>query len=136
MPGPSEKAVRRTFGVLYLLTTALILCGVFLGLPTRYAVVDVGGGALGGLLALTAVALLAGHARGQMLARMASYVTLALGAIVIVLLASSAGYLRGAYGPVGQGGALIFVFVIALVFPYTIALPCACLVWVGPRSRS
>ena len=119
---------------MYLLTATLILCGVFLGLPTRYAPVDVGGGALGGLLALTSIALLVGHARGKMLARVASYVTLALGAIVIVMLASSAGYLRGAYGPVGQGGALIFVFVIAMVFPYTIALPCACLVWVGPRN--
>lgn len=135
MPAPSETAVRRTFGAMYLLTAALILCGVFMGLPTRYAVVDVGGGVLGGLLALTSVALLLGHVRCKMLARVASYVTLAFGAIVIMLLASSAGYLRGAYGPVGQGGALIFVFVIALVFPYTIALPSACLVWVGPRSR-
>lgn len=135
MSGPSETAVRRTFGVAYLVTAALILGGVFLGLPTRYAVVDVCGGVLGGLLALTSGALLVGHARGKAIARVASYVTLALGALVIVLLASSAGYLRGAYGPVGQGGALIFVFVIALVFPYTIALPLACLVWVGPRSR-
>ena len=127
--------MRRAFGVAYLLTATLILVGIFMGLPTRYAVVDVTGGALGGGLALTAAALLAGHTRGKSLARVASYVTLALGATVIVLLASSAGYLRGAYGPVGQGGALIFVFVIALVFPYTVALPCACLVWVGPRSR-
>ncbi len=136
MSGPSETAVRRTFGVAYLVTGALILGGVFLGLPTRYAVVDVCGGVLGGLLALTSVALLVGHARGKAIARVVSYVTLALGALVIVLLASSAGYLRGAYGPVGQGGALIFVFVIALVFPYAIALPSACLVWLGPRSRS
>jgi hypothetical protein len=118
---------------MYLLTSALIFVGIFLGLPTRYALVDVTGGVLGGLLLLTAIALLVRHARSKALARVTSFVTLALGALVIVMLASSAGYLRGAYGPVGQGGALIFVFVIALVFPYTVALPLACLVWVGAR---
>jgi hypothetical protein len=136
MSPPSDRAVRITFGVAWLVTAALLLAGIFMGLPTRYAPVDVTGGVLGGLLTATAALLLLNHARGKLLARVASWVTLGLGILVIALLSSSAGYLRGAYGPVGQGGALIFVFVIALVFPYTVALPCACLVWVGPRSRS
>jgi hypothetical protein len=126
--------VRISFGVAYLVTAALLGAGVFLGLPTRWAVVDVGGGLLALLLFATGAGLVLGRAFATRLARPVSWAALAVGVLVIALLSSSAGYLRGAYGPVGQGGALIFVFVIALVFPYLVALPCACLVWLGPRK--
>jgi hypothetical protein len=130
---PPPRAQRITFGAFFLVTALLVGVGVFGGLPTRWFPVDGVSGAIVGLFAAAGVSLLLGLRWAKMIARVACFFSLAIGMLVIALLASSAGYLRGAYGPVGQGGAIIFTFVIALVIPYLIALPSACLVWIGPR---
>jgi hypothetical protein len=134
-PTPSPpRAQRITFGAFFLVTAALIGVGVFGGLPTRWFPVDGMSALLIGLFAAAGISLLVGLRWAKLIARVASFFSLGVGMLVVVLLASSAGYLRGAYGPVGQGGAIIFTFVIALVIPYLIALPSACLVWLGPRK--
>jgi len=60
---------------------------------------------------------------------MAAGVTLALGLVLVGALAVSASYLAGIYGPVGRGGAVLFILVMALAIPYLVALPGAELVW-------
>ena len=68
------------------------------------------------------------------MARVASTVTLVLGLLLVGTLAVTVSYLRGIYGPVGRGGALILTLVTALVLPYLVVLP-GQLVWLGPPWR-
>jgi hypothetical protein len=69
-------------------------------------------------------------------ARVASTVTLVLGLLLVGTLAVTVSYLRGIYGPVGRGGALILTLVTALVLPYLVVLPAVQLVWLGPPWRA
>ena len=54
----------------------------------------------------------------------------------VAILAWTASYLFGVYGPIGKGGAVIYLFVLALALPYLVAVPALRLVWVGPRERA
>jgi hypothetical protein len=60
---------------------------------------------------------------------------LALGLLLVIVLAATAGYLSGIYGPVGKGGAGVLVVVALLAVPYLIALPGAQLLYLGPREK-
>src|SRR5437867_3195989 len=98
-----------------------------MGLPTRWWPIDT---------AAIVVALALGSAAGMLFAnrlaivvRYACALVLAIGLLFIALLAISASHLAGVYGPIGQGGALLMLLVIALAIPYLIALPAAQLVW-------
>ena len=51
----------------------------------------------------------------------------------MTLLALTASWLAGIYGPVGAGGAAIMALVAALALPYLVVLPCVELVWLAPR---
>ena len=48
---------------------------------------------------------------------------------------SVASWLYGVYGPVGKGGAALFILVAFLVLPYLVVFPAVLLAWVGPRQR-
>jgi hypothetical protein len=123
------------FGALNLVSAMLLGVGVFLGLPDRYLPVDAGAVLLILLLSIAGVGLLAGARWSQQVATVAASATLGLGLLLIALLSISASYLAGIYGPVGRGGAVIFVLVIALAVPYLVVLPAAQLVWLA-RARS
>ena len=101
----------------------LLVIGIWLGLPARYALVDVLGTGVAALYAIAAAGLLSGAKWGRSLAGVASYVALTLGAVTVTLLAMSAAHLAGLYGPVGSGGALLLGTVALLVLPYLVALP-------------
>jgi hypothetical protein len=122
------------FGVADLLTGALVLFGVFAALPARWAPVDVPAGLLGALEIAAGGALLARVAWAERLARAAAAVALALGLFVVSLLAVTASWLSGVYGPVGAGGAIILALVAAMVLPYLVVLPVVQLVWLRPRA--
>ena len=68
----------------------------------------------------------------ERVARLASFVTLALGLALVTALVVAASYLSGIYGAVGRGGAVILVLVSALALPYLVALPVSQLLWLGP----
>lgn len=106
-----------------LAVSVLLMAGIWLGLPARYAVVDVLGTGVAALYAVAAFGLLSGAKWGRFVAGAASYVALALGAVTVSLLAMSAAQLAGLYGPVGSGGALLLGTVALLVLPYLVALP-------------
>jgi hypothetical protein len=121
------------FGVADLVTAALVLYGVFVALPARWWPVDAAGAGLGALELAAGAALLSRHGRAGALARAASAVALALGLFTVTLLAVTASWLSGVYGPVGAGGAIILGLVAALALPYLVVLPVVQLVWLRAR---
>jgi len=60
---------------------------------------------------------------GRPLARIACWSLLAFSAIVVLLLVVSSAYLRGVYGPLGQGMAVMTLLVAALVVEGFALLP-------------
>lgn len=130
-----KKAPRIAFGVINLGVAALVAWCVFRGLPTRWWVADTGGAIVTALMAASGAALLANHRLAEKVTRVAAGVVLAHGLALFAALALTASWLYGVYGPVGKGGAALFVLVTLLVVPYLVVLPAALLAWVGPRSR-
>lgn len=116
-------------------TSALVAVGgVFGGLPARYAPVDVTAVIIGIACVASAVLWLVDSRWAERVARVVNMVVLALGVVLVVVLAWTASYLSGIYGPVGKGGASLLLFVAALVLPYGIALPAAQLLYLGKRK--
>lgn len=130
---PARKPWSRLFGAADLIAALVIGVGVFAGLPARWSPVDVPAAILVGLLGASGVLLVLGHPRALIVARIAAYVALAAGLVLVLLLALSASWLSGVYGPVGRGGALLLGLVAALVVPYLVFLPSAQLLWLGDR---
>jgi hypothetical protein len=122
------------FGVGHELTALLLIVGVFMGLPARWMPVDTVAGLLVVLHVGAGALLIQGHGRAKDVARIASMASLGVGLLFIAILAWTASYLSGIYGPVGRGGAIIMVLVIALALPYLVALPAGELLWLGPRK--
>jgi len=129
------RRVRRAFGIANVVAAAVALFGVFVALPTRWMPVDAGSLVVGALLAASGAGLIANKPWASKVARAASFAVLAVGLAFVALLAMTASYLSGIYGPVGRGGAVILVLVAALALPYLVILPAAQLVWLGPREK-
>ena len=123
------------FGIADVVTAAVIALGVFVGLPSRWAPVDMAAGALVLLDLASGVGLLASRPWAARVARWASGVALALGAWLVTILAVTAGWLSGVYGPVGLGGAVVLALVAALALPYLVVLPVVRLVWLREGAR-
>ena len=107
----------------------IVLYGVFGALPARWAPVDVSAAAIGAMLVASASAIVGKMRFAVPLARAAAWVSLGVGLLLVAVLAMTASYLSGIYGPAGKGGAVLMVFVGALVVPYLIAIPAAQLVY-------
>jgi hypothetical protein len=117
------------FGVTDLVTAGVIALGVFVGLPSRWAPVDLPATALVLLDLASGVGLLSRQPWAERVARWSSLVALAAGLWLITVLAATAGWLSGVYGPVGLGGAVILALVAALALPYLVVVPVVRLVW-------
>ena len=117
------------FGVADLVTAAVVVLGVFVGLPSRWAPIDVAAVALALLELASGAGLLASRPWAPRVARWASVIALALGLWLVAMLAITASWLSGVYGPVGLGGAVILALVAALALPYLVVLPVVRLVW-------
>ena len=123
------------FGVANALTGTLVAVGVFAGLPSRWWPVDAAAAVLVGLEVVSGAALVAGARWAEKLARAASAVSLALGLFTVTILALTASWLSGVYGPVGRGGGLALALVAALALPYLVVLPSVELLWLR-REKS
>lgn len=123
------------FGLADLVTAALVGLGVFVALPARWWPVDVAAGVLTVLEATAGIALVSRVGWGELAARIASAFALAAGLFTVTVLAVTASWLDGVYGPVGKGGAIILGLVAALALPYVVVLPLVELVWLRPRRR-
>jgi hypothetical protein len=132
--GAKRRTVERIFGVTDLVAAAVIVLGVFVGLPARWWVVDAPAAVLTVLLAAAGLGLVGGAVWATRVARVASIVALAAGLVLVTTLAVTASYLSGVYGAVGLGGSVILVLVAALALPYLVAFPAAQLLWLGPAG--
>jgi hypothetical protein len=125
------------FAIGDLITAGVLTLGVFVGLPSRWAVVDLPAVVVVALHVASGAGLLAGKSWAPQTARLASAVSLVLGLSLITVLALTASWLSGVYGPVGLGGALVLVLVAALALPYLVALPVVRLAWMrGVRGQA
>jgi hypothetical protein len=113
-----------------------VVASVFRLLPTRWWIVDVGGGVMAILLGASSVTLLLDRPIAERVTRVAAAVVLTLGLALFAALALTASWIQGVYGPVGRGGGIIFGLVAALVLPYAVVLPAIELLWVGRRAIS
>jgi len=129
------KRARIGFGAANIGVSALVGWGVFRGLPTRWLPVDALALLVVVLMASSGAALLANHGAKERLTRIAAGVVLVIGLALFAMLALTASWLAGVYGPVGKGGAAIFVLVALLALPYLVVLPAVELAWIGPRGR-
>jgi hypothetical protein len=128
---------RRTvwlIGAVDLFTAALVVFGVFGGLPARWWPVDTAAAALAAIEVASAVALFARLPWAARIAQVAGAVALALGLLAVSLLAVTASWLSGVYGPVGRGGAIVLLLIAVLLVPYLIALPIVQLLWLRPPA--
>ncbi len=125
------RAVAVAFGLIDIGSAILIYIGVFEGLPARLWLVDAGAALLVLLFSAAGAALIADTPWAARAALVASIASLALGLVLVTVLALTASYLSGIYGPVGRGGALILGLVAALALPYLVAIPLAQLAWIG-----
>jgi hypothetical protein len=123
------------FGIADLVTAAVVVLGVFVGLPSRWAPVDAAAVVLTGAQVAAGVGLLAARAWAPRVARAASALSLALGLGLVTMLVVTASWLSGVYGPVGAGGAVVLVLVAALALPYLVVLPVVQLVWLRGDGR-
>ncbi len=124
------------FGIADLLTAAVVGLGVFVALPSRWWPVDSAAVVLTTLQLAGGIGLVARTTWADRAARVASAVALAMGLFVVTVLAVTASWLSGIYGPVGTGGAIILALVAVMVLPYLVVLPAVQLVWLRPTSRA
>jgi hypothetical protein len=120
---------QRKIAVMQLGMGALLLIGVWMGLPARYWPLDLGGSALALLCLASGAGLLARKPWGARLARVTSWIALACGLALTTALGSAIAHLAGSYGPVGAGGAALMFTIALLVLPYLVGLPLLHLAW-------
>ena len=113
----------RLYGVLDLAFAAAYGWIGFVVAPGRSTGFSLALGALIALLALAGAGLLAGAGWARKLAIAVSLVQLAFAAATVLGLIASAAYLKGVYGSVGQGIALVTILVAALVIEGFALLP-------------
>ena len=128
-----ERRPSLAFGAVNLMVAALVALGVFRALPTRWWPVDTVAAILIALLVAAGVGLIRRAPWAPRVAQLASLVVLGVGLVLVAVLALTASYLSGIYGPVGRGGALILGLVAALVLPYLVAIPAWQLMWLGAK---
>jgi hypothetical protein len=117
-------------------TAALIVFGVFVGLPARWWPVDCVAAVLAGVELVSSVALVAGAVWAASVARVAAGLALAIGLVLVSTLVMTASWLSGVYGPVGQGGAIVLALIAALALPYLVGLPVLQLLWLAPGAKA
>jgi hypothetical protein len=113
----------RLYGALDLAFAGLYAWLGFRVVPSRSTAFTV---ALAGVIALLAAAgagLLARARWGRALGIAASAVLLGFAALVVVGMVASSAYLRGVYGPLGQGMAIVGLLIAALVVEGLALLP-------------
>lgn len=135
LTGMLSRRAALVFGIADLLTAAVVGMGVFAALPARWWPVDSAAAVLIVLEVAAGAGLVAGTAWAERAARAASAVALALGLFLVTVLAVTASWLSGVYGPVGAGGAIILTLVAVMALPYLVVLPVVELVWLRPPPR-
>jgi hypothetical protein len=133
---PLARGPALGFGALHFASAGVVAIGVFGGLPERYFPVDSVAFVLALLNLVSGVGLSMRASWGAACAKVAAAASLVVGLLLVGTLTVTASYLAGIYGPIGRGGSIIFVLVLALTVPYLVAIPATELVWLGRVARS
>lgn len=124
-PAPDASPPHPVMAGLDIFIAAVMILGIWLGLPTRWWPVDVFGSALAMALTASGAALLLRTPWAEKLAWGVGLVTTVVGMTTFTALAFTASTLAGMYGPIGGGGALLLLFIALLFFPYLVVFPAA-----------
>lgn len=116
-------AVIKLYGALDLGFAALYAWFGFVLTPGRSTAFNLALALVCVLLAGAGAGLLAGARWSRTLATVACWTLLVFSAVVVALLVASSAYLRGVYGPLGQGIAVLTLLVAALVIEAFALLP-------------
>jgi hypothetical protein len=133
---PLPRRTASILGVVHVFTAALVAFGVFGALPARWWPVDSAAVALVAVETAAAIGLFAGAGWALRVARAAAALALGMGLFAVSLLAVTASWLSGIYGPVGRGGSIVLTLTALLAFPYLVGLPVAQLLWLRPTSAT
>ncbi|MDB4965309.1 MAG: hypothetical protein JWN44_998 [Myxococcales bacterium] len=126
----------KLYGALDLAFAALYAWFGFVFTPGRSSAFNLALGLVCALLAAAGAGLLVGARWGRTLAIAACGLLLAFSAVVIVLLVASSAYLRGIYGALGQGMAIMSLLVAALIVEAFALLPLFQLRFMLGRARA
>lgn len=124
------------YGALDLLAAASYAYVILALAPSRSPLVTGVFLAVSALLAAGGVGMLSRRRAGLRLAALAGGVMLAACAVLLLLLVSSAAYLHGIYGGVGQAGSVIALLVAAVVFEAVGLLPALQLAYIRRLLRA
>ena len=106
-----------------LLLAAIVTLGVWVGLPARWVWIDLPLSALALVCTIVSGGLFTRKVWALRVVRWLLWVELAVGTLIVSLLALSIAQLAGSYGPVGAGGAVLMGTIAALIVPYLVVLP-------------
>ena len=116
------------------LASLLLLAGIWLALPSRWAPVDVIGTALGVCGLISALGLFANKPWARRVALALSWAALVIGAATVTALCLALAHIAGLYGPIGKGGAMLLGTIAALILPYFVGLPVLQVGWLQDRD--
>lgn len=132
---PRTTATATAFAIGNISVALLVAGGVFLALPWRWWVVDAPACLAVVLLLASSVGLLMGKPWGARVLRASAAFLLVAGLALIAALTLAIAFLSGVHGVLGQGVAVGYLVLVAIVVPYLVVFPGVQLVWVHQRPR-
>jgi hypothetical protein len=134
-PG-SDSRVRVAFGVLNVVSAAVLLVGVFVVAEPRFWALDVPALLMALVELASAVALLARLPWALGVLSVAAWVSFVLGLALVFLIVISMVFLRAIHGDSGVAALAVSGLVVALLVPYVVLLPALELLWLkGQRAE-
>lgn len=127
----TDPRVRVAFGIWNALSALVLAVGLFAVVEPRSWALDLPLGAIALVDLGAAVALLGQFSWARPVLTLAAWVGFGLGLLVISLIALTMSYLRGIHGDPGAAGLAVCGLIIALLVPYTVALPALELLWLN-----
>ncbi len=125
----NDSRVRIAFGVLNASVALILLIGVFVVVTPRFWGLDVPAALIALLELVSAAALLANLPWARRALRVAAWVSLGLGSLLVALVVISMAFLRGIHGDYGVAALAVSGLIVALLVPYVVVLPALQLWW-------
>jgi hypothetical protein len=126
----NESRVRVAFGVMNLVAALVLVGGVFAVVTPRFWGLDVPVALIALVQLASAVGLLAKLPWAERALRIAAWVSLGLGSLLVGLVVISMAYLRGIHGDYGVAALVVSALIVALLVPYVLVLPALQLLWI------
>jgi len=121
--------MRLTFGILNALSALVLLVGLLGVVQPRFWALDVPLLTVALLDLVSAVGLLANLRWAMRALTISAWVSFVLGLLVVSLILLTMVFLRGIHGDFGVAALAVSSLIVALLVPYTLALPTIQLLW-------